>query len=176
MRTFEEREKAYEESKKGKNVSPIRKMQWLIADHIVDQVYCDKLNGLSNSEIQLKLVNCKYDGQKRKISERAAFDYIWAARDRLRYDFQEDMKDLRSELYGKMLAVYNDAMIKNDRYNAIGALNSIMKLTGIDKQTPNTQINIQNNSDSIKISFGFNNDDEDNKVEDVDEGEYIEVE
>ena len=78
--TYHERKEAI----KGNN--PLKKQRWMITDHIVDQVYCDKLNGLSTSEIILKFANCQYDGQKKPIKERTAQDYIAAAKDRLMYD------------------------------------------------------------------------------------------
>ena len=49
---------------------------WMRADHIVDQVYCDLCNGISRSDIILKFANCQYDGQEKSIKERTAQDYI----------------------------------------------------------------------------------------------------
>lgn len=134
---------------------------WMRADHIVDQVYCDLCNGISRSDIILKFANCQYDGQKKSIKERTAQDYISSAIDRLHYDMEAKQEDLRADLYGKLLTVYNDAMQANDRYSAIGALQTIMKLTGCMVQQPSTAIQINSGKDgNVTVNFGFqdNND------------------
>lgn len=150
--TYEERKKAVGD------INPLKRQRWLIADHIVDQVYCDKLNGLSTSEIILKFANCQYDGQKKPIKNRTACDYIAAAKDRLMYDYEADMKELRADIYGKILAVYNDAVEEGDRTNALAALEKIMKLGGItDKPQTNIQIN-SDNEGGVTVNFGFKSD------------------
>ena len=149
--TYQERKAAI----KGSN--PLKRARWLIADHIVDQVYCDKLNGLSNSEIILKFANCQYDGQKKAIGSRTAFDYISAAKDRMMYDYEADMKELRADIYSKILAVYNDAIEEGDRTNALAALEKIMKLGGINDK-PQTAIQINSDKEGgVTVNFGFEN-------------------
>lgn len=136
--------------------------RWLRADHIVDQVYCDLCNGISKSDIIMKFANCQYDGQKKSIGERTAQDYIASAVDRLHYDMEAKQEDLRADLYGKLLTVYNDAMQANDRYSAIGALQTIMKLTGCMIQQPQTAIQINSDKEGgVTVNFGFEKKDED---------------
>lgn len=160
--TFQERKEA------AKSFNPLKKARWLTTDHIVDQVYCDKLNGLSFSEIVLKFANCQYDGQKKPIGARTASDYISAAKDRLMYDYEADMKELRADIYGKLMAVYNDAVEEGDRTNALAALEKIMKLGGItDKQQTNIQIN-SDKEGGVTVNFGFSNDNEkEDEIEDA---------
>lgn len=150
----------YQERKAAINsVNPLKKQRWMITDHIVDQVYCDKLNGLSTSEIIVKFANCQYDGQKKPIKDRTACDYIAAAKDRLMYDYEADMKELRADIYGKILAVYNDAVEEGDRTNALAALEKIMKLGGIsDKPQAAIQIN-SDKENGIVVNFGFSDKD-----------------
>lgn len=153
--TYQERKAAI------KNSSPLKRQRWLIADHIVDQVYCDMVNGIPNSEIILKFANCQFDGQKKPIKERTAFDYISAAKDRLMYDYEADMKELRADIYGKLLAVYNDAIEDADRTNALSALEKIMKLGGINDK-PQTAIQINSDKEGgVTVNFGFDKKDED---------------
>lgn len=134
--------------------------KWLRADHIVDQVYCDLCNGISKSDIIIKFANCAYDGQKKAIKERTAQDYIASAVDRLHYDMEAKQEDLRADLYGKLLTVYNDAMQANDRYSAIGALQTIMKLTGCMIQQPQTAIQINSDKEGgVTVNFGFSKED-----------------
>jgi hypothetical protein len=52
-------------------------------------------------------------------------------------------------------------MKNNDRYNAVGALNTIMKLTGASMDKPQTAIQINGSEDGkVVVNFGFNNIDE----------------
>ena len=139
-------------------VNPLAKERWLRADDLVDKIYCDLVNGKACSDIILKLKNCQYDGQKKPIKDRMARDYYVAAKSRMKYDFEADMKDLRADVYAKLLAIYADAVENDDRSNAIGALDKILKLGGIDK--PQTAIQVNNNSDGITINFGFSSNNE----------------
>lgn len=156
--TFAERKKAMKTEKQNRN--PIASERWLRVDEVIDQIYCDMVNGHSNSEIVLKLANMQYDGQKKAVGYRTALDYINAAKSRLKYDFESDMKDLRADVYGKLLAIYADAVENDDRYNALGALDKILRLGGIDK--PQTAIQINGSNDGkVVVNFGFsNNEDE----------------
>lgn len=149
MPTYQERKKEI----KGDN--PLKKARWMRADHIVDQIYCDMVNGVSSSEIILKLANAQYDEQSKPIGTRTAFDYINAAKDRLQYDYENDMKELRADLYGKLLAIYNDAVEEGDRTSALNAIEKIMKLGGMDKPQTAIQINSSEGGD-ITVNFGFN--------------------
>ena len=154
--TYQERIK----ERKAKAANVIK--SWADADHIVDQVYCDLCNGVAKSEIVLKFKECLYDGQKKSIGYRTATDYINAAMNRLHFDMEADFADMRADLYGKLLAVYNDAMEKNDRYSAIGAITTIMKLCGVGNDKPQTAIQINSDKEGgVTVNFGFEKKDED---------------
>lgn len=158
--TYAERRKAV----KGNHPSQMKK--WLKVDALVDQVYCDVLNGLSNSDIIKKLTAGVYEGQEKPLVFRNAYEYIEAARERIAFDFERNAEKLREDLYGKMLAVYEDAVSHNDRYNALMALDKIMKLTGVaqDKQQNNIQVNA--NKEGITINFGFSDKEEEETDDD----------
>ncbi len=155
--TFKQRkEVAY---KAERVVNPLAKERWLRTDDIVDQIYCDMVNGKTCSDIILKLKNCQYDGQLKPVKDRIARDYYIAAKSRLKYDFEADMKDLRADVYAKLLAIYADAVENDDRGNALGALDKILKLGGIDK--PQTAIQINGGEDGgITVNFGFSSEKE----------------
>lgn len=159
MRTVDERKEAAKNSK-GK-ISP----KWYTADKLVSQVYCDLINGLSSSEVLEKFANCAYDGQKKKVGMRTAQDYLRCARERLDYDFEHEANQLRADLYSKMLAVYSDAIEHNDRYNALIALDKIMKLTGCAVDKPQNAIQVNAASSGVTINFGFSNKEDDENVD-----------
>lgn len=159
LRTVDERKEAAKNSK-GK-ISP----KWYTADKLVSQVYCDLINGLSSSEVLEKFANCAYDGQKKKVGMRTAQDYLRCARERLDYDFEHEANQLRADLYSKMLAVYSDAIEHNDRYNALIALDKIMKLTGCAVDKPQNAIQVNAASSGVTINFGFSNKEDDENVD-----------
>jgi len=149
--SWDERKKA---AKNG--MRPYIRQRWLRVDHVIDQIYCDLCKGVARSEVLLKLQKGEYDGMLRPIKERTACEYLAAAMDRLHYELEADMKDLRADLYGKLLAVYNDAMQAGDRYSAIGALGTMIKLVGAQRDTPQTAIQINGSDDGkVVVNFGF---------------------
>jgi len=156
--TFKER-KAAKLKEGGTNFS-----KWLKADKIVDEIYVDLCNGFTKSDIIQKIMEGMYEHQEGKgIKERTAFDYLKAAQQRLMYDFESQAEEMRADLYGKLIAVYADAVKCNDRYNAIQAVNTIMKLTGVAKDRPQNNIQVNANQEGITINFGFKKDEETNE-------------
>lgn len=153
--TFQERKKAkLEEGQLGY-------AKWLNTDEIISDIYVDMANGYTNSDILEKLTKGLYEGQKKPLGVRTAQEYISAARDRMHYDFESQAKVLREDLYNKLISVYADAIQNNDRYNAIIALDKIMKLTGVGQPQQQNNIQVNANKEGIKISFGFTNEEND---------------
>lgn len=137
--------------------------KWMYADELVSLIYVDLANGATKSEVIEKLGKCAYEGQRNPIKKRTAIDYLNAAVQRMKYDFEAKAEELRADLYSKLTTVYADAIQKGDRYNAVQALNSLMKLTGValDKQQTNIQLNA--NKEGVVINFGFKKEQETNE-------------
>jgi hypothetical protein len=135
----------------------------LKADKIVDEVYVDLCNGLTKSDIVQKMTEGMYENQEGKgVKSRTAFDYLRAAQQRLAYNFEAQAEDMRADLYNKLISVYADAVKSNDRYNAIQAVQTIMKLTGVALDKPQNNIQVNANKEGIQITFGFKKDSEEN--------------
>lgn len=136
---------------KGTNFS-----RWLRADKIVDEIYVDLCNGLTKSDVVQKMAEGMYENQQGKgIKERTALDYLRAAQQRLAYNFESQAEEMRADLYNKLISVYADAVKSNDRYNAIQAVNTIMKLTGVALDKPQNNIQLNATSSGVTINFGF---------------------
>lgn len=153
--TYEQR-KAAKAKKKGGIAQA-----WLRADEMVSEVYVDLVNGMTKSDIIEKITKGLYENQKRPLSVRSAGDYLDAAYRRMHYDFEEKAEVLREELYSKLLSLYHDSVMANDRSNAIQVIDRIMKLTGcaLEKgQQNNIQVNAT--KEGITINFGFKKEDE----------------
>jgi len=153
--TFQERKKAKLDD--GSNCSYVK---WLQVDEIISDIYVDIANGYTNSDVLEKLTKGLYEGQKKPLGIRTAQEYIAAARERMHYDFEAQAKVLREDLYNKLISVYADAVQNNDRYNALIAIDKIMKLTGVGQPQNNIQVNA--NKEGVTINFGFNKEEETN--------------
>ena len=153
LRTFKERKAA-----KGNSIAMDK---WLRADKIVDEIYVDLCNGLTKSDVVQKMAEGLYEHQNGKaIKERTALDYLRAAMQRMAFDYEKDAEQLRADLYTKLTAVYADAVEHNDRYNAINALQTLMKLTGVAMDKPQNNIQVNANKEGISINFGFKKEEE----------------
>ena len=152
--TFEQRKAAKLEDGYGSY------LKWLNTDEIISDIYVDMANGYTSSDILEKLTKGMYEGQKKPLGIRTAQEYIAAARDRMHYDFEAQCKVLREDLYNKLISVYADAIQNNDRYNAIIALDKIMKLTGVGQPQQQNNIQVNASKEGITINFGFKKDEE----------------
>lgn len=161
--TFEQRKAA----RKGK--SSQTSLRWLRADEMVSEVYTDLVNGLTKSDIIEKVTKGLYKNQTKPLSVRSAGDYLDAAYRRLHFDYEAKAETLREELYTKLMMLYHDAVLADDRFGALQVIDRIMKLTGcaIEKgQQNNIQVNA--NKDGITINFGFSKDNVEEENKDAD--------
>ena len=132
------------------------------ADDLVELVYVDIANGVSRSNVIDKLQKGLYHNQPYKA--RQAAYYYDAALSRFAVDCDVEDKKLRDMFYGRYEAILEQCIKNGDMYNARATLDSMARIFGIERKTPDTQVNIQNNSENIKISFGFANDDKDVEI------------
>lgn len=132
------------------------------ADALVDLVYVDIANGVSRSEIIQKITKGIYEGMERGFCARTAAYYYNAALDRFADDRNIEAEKLRDMFFGRYESLLQDAVKKGDLYNARGILDSMARIFGVEKKdSPQNAVQIINNKEGIKVSFGFNNDVED---------------
>lgn len=129
------------------------------ADDIIDDVYVDIANGVSRSDITQKLINGLYSsqkGQQKNMSYRQAQEYWNTALERMHYNKDIELDKLRDVFYSRYEALFEEAVKKNDIYNAKAILDSMSKIFGIEQKAPNTAIQINNGGDDkIVINFGL---------------------
>lgn len=130
------------------------------ADALVEQCYCDIANGVSRSVVIDKITKGAYDGMERPLAARTAANYYNAALDRFAVDTDIEAERLRKMFYGRYEALLEEAVKKGDLYNARGILDSMSRIFGIERKTPDTAIQIVNNKEGININFGFDNNSE----------------
>lgn len=132
------------------------------ADDLVSLVYVDIANGVSRSDVIEKITKGVYDGMERPLAARTAANYYNAALDRFAVDCDIEAERLRNLFYGRYESLLADAIEKGDIYNARGILDSMSRIFGVERKTPETAIQINNNKDGITVNFGFAKEEETN--------------
>lgn len=125
-------------------------------ENVIDQVYADICNGVSKFDCMQKLQKGVYG---KELTKRNAYEYYNAAFDRLAVNSDIEAEKLRNLLYSRYETLLEEAIKKDDIYNARGVLDSMAKIfLGVKENQTNIQLN--NNSDGITINFGFDKPDE----------------
>lgn len=132
------------------------------ADDLVSLVYVDIANGVSRSDVIQKITNGLYDGMERPLAARTAANYYNAALDRFAVDCDIEAERLRNMFYGRYESLLEECIRKGDMYNARGVLDSMSRIFGVERKTPETAIQINNNKDGITVNFGFAKEEETN--------------
>lgn len=132
------------------------------ADDLVSLVYVDIANGVSRSDVIEKITKGVYNGMERPLAARTAANYYNAALDRFAVDCDIEAERLRNLFYGRYESLLADAIEKGDIYNARGILDSMSRIFGVERKTPETAIQINNNKDGITVNFGFAKEEETN--------------
>ena len=131
------------------------------ADDLVSQVYCDIANGVSRSVVIDKITKGVYEGMEKPLAPRTAANYYNAALDRFAVDTDIEAEKLRQMFYTRYGSLLEEAVKKGDLYNARGILDSMSRIFGIERKTPDTAIMINSDKENgVTINFGFNRDSE----------------
>lgn len=123
-------------------------------DRIVDNVYVDICNGVSRYDCLQKLQVGAYG---KEIKLRNAQDFYNAAFNRLAINADIEAEKLRQLLYSRYESLFEESVKKGDMYNARGILDSMARIFGAERKTPDTAIQIVNNKEGITVNFGFDN-------------------
>lgn len=124
------------------------------ADDLVSLVYVDIANGVSRSDCLEKLKQGLYGN--RPYSPRQSASYYTAALDRFAVDTDIEAKKLRDLFYGRYESILEECIKKGDMYNARATLDSMARIFGVEKKTPDTAIQINSDKDNgVIINFGF---------------------
>lgn len=141
------------------NGMPTLTEKYNAADALVEQVYCDIANGVSRSTVIQKITQGTYEGMERPLAKRTAAYYYNAALDRFAEDTDVEAEKLRQMFYGRYEALLEEAVKKGDIYNARGILDSMSRIFGVEKKTPDTAIMINSDKENgVTINFGIKDD------------------
>ena len=129
------------------------------ADDLVSLVYVDICNGVSRSDILQKIQLGAYGNNP--IKYRQSVNYYNAAMDRFAVDTDIELEKLRKMFYGRYEALLESAITKGDLYNAKGILDSMARIFGVERKSPDTAIMINSDKEGgVTVNFGFDKKDE----------------
>lgn len=168
-----ERSKKARRAKKtpAPNGMPTFTEKYNTTDETIGKLYVDIANGVSRSDCLQKVQQGLY-GNKIVKARQAAYLYN-AALDRFAEDCDVEAERLRNIFWGRYESIYEQCVRNGDMFNARATLDSMAKIfLGLNDRKKAT-IEVQNNNGDIKISFGFDNNDDDNNIVDQ-EAEMIE--
>lgn len=83
------------------------------------------------------------------------------AKDLIIADFEDERKYTKSRLLACLNDIYTDARNASDRTNAINAIKEMSKLLDLYEDNKKQSLSIKTNDTEVKISFGFDNNDDD---------------
>ena len=128
-------------------------------EELVQLCLVDLLNGYSRNDIMQKLNNDLYEGHKSSEFCRSTKYYILQeCYERCKMELAENMDKMRELFYNRLLAVYNESLLANDRQNALKSLDMVARFAGLyDKEKVELSGNLTEN---VNISFGFSEDKE----------------
>ena len=141
---------------------PAKPREYAKTEALIDEVYVDIANGVSKSDIRKKIELGLYETQSGKTASRkTGYDYYNAALGRFAEDCDVKAEELRQIFYGRYESLLEAAIKKNDLYNARGILDSMARIFGVEKKTPDTAIMINSDKENgITINFGIKDESE----------------
>lgn len=130
-------------------------------DNLIDEVYCDICNGVSRSDVLMKLMECGYKHQEKGVTKSTASRYYYIAMKRFAVNTDIEHKQLKDIFFSRYETILEECMKNGDMFNARATLDSMAKIFGVEQKTPETAIQINNSTDGVTINFGFDKTNED---------------
>lgn len=118
----------------------------------LNQLWTDIMNGFSRYELIRRLEVDYYGWGSDKWSRSKRYEVLKEAHDKCKMELTEKRDELRQVMYNRYLSVYQSAVENMDRSNAIKALDSIVKLSGISEPE---KVDITQDV-HVTIDFGLN--------------------
>lgn len=118
----------------------------------LNQLWTDIMNGFSRYELIRRLEVDYYGWGSDKWSRAKRYEVLKEAHDKCKMELTENRDELRKVMYNRYLSVYQSAVENMDRGNAIKALDSIVKLSGISEPE---KVDITQDV-HVTIDFGLN--------------------
>ena len=132
-------------------------LEWskYLKEKVVIAVWIDLCNGVSRHDIMQKLDNdMMVEGvETSRLTKSMKYKVISDAYAMAKAELDEQRDKQRELFYQRLLTVYNECMVANDRQNALKALDLFGKFGGLYEKE---KVEISGNlTETVNISFGF---------------------
>ena len=132
-------------------------LEWskYLKEKVVIAVWIDLCNGVSRHDIMQKLKNdLMVEGvETYRLTKSMKYKIISDAYAMAKEELEEQRDKQRELFYQRLLTVYNECMVANDRQNALKALDLFGKFGGLYEKE---KVEISGNlTETVNISFGF---------------------
>lgn len=132
-------------------------LEWskYLKEKVVIAVWIDLCNGVSRHDIMQKLENdLMVEGvETSRLTKSMKYKVISDAYAMAKAELDEQRDKQRELFYQRLLTVYNECMVANDRQNALKALDLFGKFGGLYEKE---KVEISGNlTETVNISFGF---------------------
>lgn len=136
---------------------PVKEKNYARTERLIDEIYADIAKGVTKSNVRKKIEGGMYESQSgRTACRKTAYDYYNAAIARFAEDCDIKAEELRQVFYGRYEKLLEDAVKKGDIYNARGILDSMSRIFGVERKTPDTAILINSDKEGgVTVNFGF---------------------
>lgn len=136
-------------------------LKWskFLKEKVVIAIWIDLCNGFSRHDIMQKLDNNLYDGiETNKLTKSMRYKVIQDGYLMAKEELDEQRDKQRELFYNRLLTVYNDSMVNNDRQSALKALDMFAKFGDLyAKQRVELSGAVQHD---VVIDFQFDSNDE----------------
>ena len=137
-------------------------LQWskFLKEKVVIAVWIDLCNGVSRHDIMQKLDNdLMVEGvETSRLTKSMRYKIISDAYAMAKEELDEQRDKQRELFYQRLLTVFNESMVANDRQSALKALDMFARFGGLyDKEKVEISGNL---TETVNISFGFTEDKE----------------
>ena len=137
-------------------------LEWskFLKEKVVIAVWIDLCNGVSRHDIMQKLDNdLMVEGvETSRLTKSMRYKIISDAYAMAKEELEEQRDKQRELFYQRLLTVYNECMVANDRQSALKALDMFARFGGLyDKEKVEISGNL---TETVNISFGFTEDKE----------------
>lgn len=135
-------------------------LEWskYLKEKVVIAVWIDLCNGVSRHDIMQKLDNdLMVEGvETSRLTKSMRYKIISDAYAMAKEELDEQRDKQRELFYQRLLTVFNESMVANDRQSALKALDLFAKFGGLyDKEKVEISGNL---TETVNISFGFSED------------------
>lgn len=132
-------------------------LEWskFLKEKVVIACWIDLCNGVSRHDIMQKLDNdLMVEGvETSRLTKSMRYKIISDAYAMAKEELEEQRDKQRELFYNRLLTVYNECMVANDRQNALKALDLFGKFGGLYEKE---KVEISGNlTETVNISFGF---------------------